>query len=160
MRSASFKLSSCWPKSGWLVSRIHEFEGQKLLGESVAFHCWLFARRLEAHTQPGRLFGDHLWTGGRTQAVCRKPSCFLLISGAARWRMEFQLFPFRTGVCGRRQKSSLAEPQRQLARPSAYSCRKGRLVPTAQGPAPSLSLYQSHQPAELRPCCRMFQLGR
>ena len=48
--------------------------------------------------------------------------------------MEFQLFPFRTGVCGHRQKSSLAEPQRQLARPSAYICRKGRLVLTAQRP--------------------------
>lgn len=68
------------------------------------------------------------------QAVCRKPSCFLLICRAVRWRTEFQLFPFRTGVCGHRQKSSLAEPQRQLARPSAHICRKGRLVLTDQGP--------------------------
>lgn len=48
--------------------------------------------------------------------------------------MEFQLFLFRIRVCGRRQKSSLAEPLRQLAWPSAYICRKGRLVLTAQGP--------------------------
>ena len=71
---------------------------------------------------------------GACKAVCRKPSCFLLICRAARWMMEFQLFLFRIRVCGRRQKSSLAEPLRQLAWPSAYICRKGRLVLTAQGP--------------------------
>lgn len=118
--------------AGFSLSR--SLKAKKLLGESVAFHCWLFARRLEAQTQPRRLFGDHLWTEGCTQAVCRKPSCALLIRRAARWRMEFQLFLFRTRVCGRRQKSSLAEPQRQLAWPSAYICRKGRLVLTTQVP--------------------------
>lgn len=61
---------------------------------------------------------------------------------AARCTMEFQLFLFKTRICGHSQKPSLAKPQRQLKWHSAYICRKGRLVLTARGPDPNLSLLK------------------